>query len=220
MAGKSKKDIAVVVVHGEELMRTALRTVLERTSDVHVMCAAHDVDALTMQLRKLPDEVTVAVVQLRLPMDRLLDALHHLRRERAALQLVVLGPLTDHTVPPLVRAGVRAVLPPDVSCSELAQAVHTVAGGGLHPNAWMMGNVRQQGRPQVLDAERIRPTPREVEVLRLMYRADAPSCKVIAELCGLSERTIHTHRGHLLAKFGVASRQALLHRALELGFLP
>jgi DNA-binding NarL/FixJ family response regulator len=77
----------------------------------------------------------------------------------------------------------------------------------LHPDVatLLMRSVVEPG-PVVLE----QLTPRELDVLRLIARGR--SNKRIALALGISEKTVKTHVGHLLAKLGVTDRtQAALY---------
>ena len=61
-------------------------------------------------------------------------------------------------------------------------------------------------------------TKREFEVLR--YVAEGLSDGAVADVLGLSKRTVHFHIRNLFKKSAVGSRTALVHRASQLGWIP
>ena len=58
---------------------------------------------------------------------------------------------------------------------------------------------------------------REIEVLRLV--AEEKTDREIGAILFVSRRTVNAHVSHILEHLGVASRQAAVERARELGFL-
>jgi DNA-binding NarL/FixJ family response regulator len=74
----------------------------------------------------------------------------------------------------------------------------------------MVEEIAHGGRPRATDLL----TPRELDVLRLIARGR--SNKRIALELGVSEKTVKTHVGHLLAKLDLADRtQAALYAVRE-----
>jgi DNA-binding NarL/FixJ family response regulator len=65
--------------------------------------------------------------------------------------------------------------------------------------------------------ERSELTPRELEVLKLI--AEAHTNKEIAEILQLSEKTVETHRGHVLRKLGMRDRVELVRYAIRRGLV-
>ena len=65
--------------------------------------------------------------------------------------------------------------------------------------------------------EERQPTPRELEVLELVCRGH--SSKQIAEVLGLSHKTVSTHRMRLMAKAQVHDSISLFRWALEKGHI-
>jgi DNA-binding NarL/FixJ family response regulator len=60
-------------------------------------------------------------------------------------------------------------------------------------------------------------TPRELEVVKLI--AEAHTNKQIAQILTLSEKTIESHRGNVLAKLGMRDRVELVRYAIRRGLI-
>ncbi|MEZ4808581.1 MAG: LuxR C-terminal-related transcriptional regulator [Flavobacteriales bacterium] len=131
---------------------------------------------------------------------------------------MLLGELTERIVAQAVAYGVLAVLPSPVRVAELEQAVRRAATGGIHPNAWMIAQLKQR-RTRAVDRAPVRLTARETEVLRWLYQYAHLGYGAIAQLKGRSRRTIESHRDALFAKLRVHSRPDLLKRAMALRLL-
>ncbi len=63
-----------------------------------------------------------------------------------------------------------------------------------------------------------RPTPREMQVLRLL--AEGQTNPDIAEALGVAEKTVRAHVEHLRGKLSVPTRAALVARAFKMKLLP
>jgi DNA-binding NarL/FixJ family response regulator len=102
-----------------------------------------------------------------------------------------------------LRAGVRAVLPSDISPQQLAASLEAAAAGLvviLPAEIESIFPARDRG-PNLL-AEPL--TPRENEVLQML--AAGLGNKEIATKCGISEHTVKFHVASILGKLGAASR--------------
>ncbi|HLI82326.1 MAG TPA: response regulator transcription factor [Bryobacteraceae bacterium] len=119
-----------------------------------------------------------------------------------------------------VRAGVRAVLPPDASQGEILAAVAAAANGlavldprdleGMLASPAVTSFVSPPAEPAVL-------TPREIEVLRLM--AEGEPNKTIAWKLGISEHTAKFHAASILSKLNAASRAEAVAIGIRKGLI-
>ena len=151
--------------------------------------------------------------------------------ERAAGALLALA--AESTAPPLVavvddeagpwtsealQAGVRAVLPLDVSAAELCAAVAAAAAGFVVTRPEDAAAGGRAGRPrQALPALGPLLTPRELEVLGLL--AEGLGNKGIAARLAISERTVKFHVGAIFEKLGVTSRTEAVTAGLRRGLI-
>ena len=112
-------------------------------------------------------------------------------------------------------AGVRGVLPRDLSAQELSAAVEAVAAGlvVLQPISIQHANVRTTLPPQ-LEAL----SAREIEVLRLL--AEGSSNKTIAWKLNISEHTVKFHVNSILSKMHAGSRTEAVMLGLRRGMIP
>lgn len=121
--------------------------------------------------------------------------------------------LTDNPRP-VLRDGVRALLPRQTSSGELVAAVESVAQGLIvvHPS-FAAGLARE---PQPLEiGEPL--TAREEQVLRLM--ASGSANKEIAWQLGISEHTVKFHVGSVLDKLNAQSRTEAVARGIRSGLI-
>jgi two-component system, NarL family, response regulator YdfI len=114
-----------------------------------------------------------------------------------------------------LRAGVRGVLPRDVSAAELIAAVEAAAAGlvVLEPQSIGRAIVRTASPSQ---AEAL--SPREIDVLKLM--AEGSSNKTIAWKLNISEHTVKFHVNSILSKMNAGSRTEAVMLGLRRGLIP
>jgi DNA-binding NarL/FixJ family response regulator len=114
--------------------------------------------------------------------------------------------LDDERLLPAIQAGAAGYLLKNVEPSELARAIRAAERGEaiIDPTAAarLVEAIAENSRTVVAEPERL--TRREREVLELI--AAGRSNKRIAFELGISEKTVKTHVGHLLAKLGVTDR--------------
>jgi NarL family two-component system response regulator LiaR len=136
-----------------------------------------------------------------------LDAMRELRRRLPDSRVIVLTSFLDEErVLPAIQAGAAGYLLKNVEPSELARAISAAHRGEaiIDPTvAARLVEVLAHGAPPPGPVEE-QLTRREREVLELI--AGGRSNKRIALELGISEKTVKTHVGHVLAKLGVADR--------------
>jgi NarL family two-component system response regulator LiaR len=145
-------------------------------------------------------------------------AMRELRRRLPACRVIVLTSFADdERLLPAIQAGAAGYLLKNVQPKELARAVRAAHDGEvlLDPcvAARLVDAIAQ--RPGEEPAGQL--TQREREVLELIGRG--LSNKRIALELGVSEKTVKTHVGHVLAKLGVADRTQAALYAMRAGLL-
>lgn len=140
----------------------------------------------------------------------------HERLPRARV-IVLTSFVDDDKLLPAVRAGAAGYLLKNAEPQELARAVRAAhAGEALFDPvvaARLVEALAGAGAEEPID----RLTPRERQVLQLIGRG-LPNKQIAREL-DLSERTVKTHVGHVLAKLGVADRTQAAVVAIRAGLV-
>ena len=186
-------------------MREGLRTFLELQDGLAVVGEASDGrDALEQADALHPDVILMDLVMPKLDG---VGAMRELRRRRTGGRVIVLTSfLDDERLLPAIEAGAAGYLLKDVQPSELARAIRAAHAGEaiIDPSAAarLVRAIADGAQRTVDDRERL--TQREREVLELI--ANGRSNKRIALELGISEKTVKTHVGHVLAKLGVSDR--------------
>jgi DNA-binding NarL/FixJ family response regulator len=204
----------VLVVDDHEVVREGLRTFLELQDGIDVVGEAADGAAALVAAEELrPDVILMDLVMPRLDG---LDAMRALRERLPAARVIVLTSFLDEDrLMPALRAGAAGYLLKNTAPQELARAVRAAHAGEalLDPlvGARLVEALARDTEP--LD----RLTPREREVLVLIGRG-FPN-KLIARELGLSEKTVKTHVGHVLAKLAVNDRTQAAVIAVRAGLV-
>ncbi|MBV8990536.1 MAG: response regulator transcription factor [Solirubrobacterales bacterium] len=197
--------IRVLLVDDHAVVREGLRAFLELQDDFEVVGDASDGEQALVQAEVLrPD---VILMDLVMPNLDGVGAMRELRVRAPDSHVIVLTSfLDDDRLMPAIQAGAAGYLLKDVKPSELARAIRAADAGEaiIAPTAAarLVRAIADGSRPVLAEPERL--TRREREVLELIVKGRAN--KRIAFELGISEKTVKTHVGHLLAKLGVSDR--------------
>ena len=202
--------IRVLIADDHGVVREGLRAFLELRDGIAVAGEAADGEAAVLEAERLrPDVILMDLVMPRLDG---VAAMRALRERVPSARVVVLTSfLDDDRLLPAIRAGAAGYLLKNVQPRDLARAVRLAAAGETLIDPAVAARLvdslaDDRGR------EEAELTAREQEVLALIGRGFAN--KRIALELGISEKTVKTHVGHVLAKLGVSDRtQAALYAA-------
>ncbi|NEC91319.1 response regulator transcription factor [Streptomyces sp. SID12501] len=215
--------IRVMLVDDQVLLRTGFRMVLDAQPDMDVVAEAGDgVEALQV-LRET--EVDVVLMDVRMPK---LDGVEATRRicqgDNPPKVLILTTFDLDEYAFSGLKAGASGFMLKDVPPGELLTAIRSVHSGDavvapsttrrlLDRFAPMLPATGNQ--PQYKELERL--TDREREVMILV--AQGLSNGEIAARLVLSEATVKTHVGRILAKLGLRDRVQVVVLAYETGLV-
>ena len=210
------EPIRVLIVDDHAVVREGLRAFLQTQEGIEVAGEAADGrEAVEASARLRPDVILMDLVMPEL------DGVAAMRvlRERVpdARVIVLTSFLDDDKLLPAIRAGAAGYLLKNAEPKELARAVRAAHAGEalLDPvvAARLVETLAADGGMDPID----RLTPREREVLVLIGRG-FPNKRIAREL-DVSEKTVKTHVGHVLAKLGVTDRTQAAVLAVRAGLV-
>jgi NarL family two-component system response regulator LiaR len=208
------ESIRVLVVDDHAVVREGLRTFLELQDGIEVAGEAADgEEAIELAERLRPD---VVLMDLVMPALDGLGAMRALRDRVPNARVIVLTSFADDDkLLPALRAGAAGYLLKNAQPQELARAVRAAHAGEALLDPLVAARLVETlgGEQEPLD----RLTPREREVLELIGRG-LPN-KLIARELDVSEKTVKTHVGHVLAKLGVSDRTQAALVAVRAGLV-
>ena len=214
--------IRVLVADDQAMVREGLRMILDLQEDIEVVGEAGDGQAaLHAVAEHRPD---VVLMDIRMPVMDGLQAterlLHGGRPGPRVLVLTTFG--EDEHLYAAMRAGASGFLLKDSPRAALLHAVRTVADGSalLDPaltrrllEEWVKRPPPGAGVPEHLQ----KLTPRELDVFTGLARGRS-NAEIAAELV-LSETTVKSHVGHLLAKLDLRDRVQAVVLGYECGLV-
>ncbi len=210
----------VVIADDQTLVRSGFRMILGAAGIPVVAEAADGAQAVTAALKHRPD---VILMDIRMPE---MDGLEATRRilaspPGAVCKIIILTTFDlDQYVYAALTAGANGFLLKDVSPELLVTAVRTIRAGDalLAPSITRRLVERFATQPEdgpQLHANLSELTPRELEVLQLLARG-LSNAELAAQLY-LSEATVKTHVGRILAKLGLRDRVQAVVLAYQTG---
>lgn len=199
--------IRVLLADDEDMIRTALASLLGLEDDIEVVAQCRDGDEAVAEAERLvPD---VCLLDLEMPGLDGVEVAERLRRSVATRCVVV----TRHARPGVLRralsVGVDGFVPKSRPASDVAQVVREVAAGRRY--------VDPEIAADALSAERSPLTDRELDVLRAA--AGHATGAEIARTLHLSEGTVRNHVSSILQKLDLATRRQAVDLARERGWI-
>jgi DNA-binding NarL/FixJ family response regulator len=220
--------VRVLLVDDQALLRMGFGLVLGAEDDLEVVGEAADGRTALAQVAALrPD---VVLMDVRMPGMNGIEATERIVAEHPGTRVLVLTTFDlDEYAFAALRAGAAGFLLKDARPAELVAAIRAVASGDAVvsprvtrrmldlfsdrlPRAGASDDSPPGPDPRLADL-----TPRELEVLRTV--AEGLSNAEIAERLVLSEATVKTHVGRILAKLGVRDRVQAVVLAYETGLV-
>jgi DNA-binding NarL/FixJ family response regulator len=223
---------SVLLADDQELMRMAFRMVIESQSDLAVAGEAASGAQAVAAVRELRPEVVL--MDVRMPEMDGVEATRRIVESGAKSRIIILTTFDlDEYVYAALRAGASGFLLKDTPPAELLSAIRAVAAGDavvapsitrrlLTAYAQRLPAHAPGGGP----AEHIAPeqralleqlTAREQEVLLLVARS-LSNAEIAAQLV-LSEATVKSHVGRVLAKLNLRDRVQIVVFAYESGLV-
>jgi DNA-binding NarL/FixJ family response regulator len=197
----------VLLADDHELVRVALRAVLEEAGIEVVGEAAGGFDAIAMTDALRPD---VLLLDMRMPDMNGVEVCRHLSGEASDVRIIVLSSFADdEDVFGALSAGAASYIMKDIAPEALVAAVRNVASGQTVLDGGVAQRVLDGPRPAT-ETDDTTLSPREHEVLELM--AQGLTNREIAAKLWISGPTVKTHVSHILAKLDQPDRtQAIVH---------
>jgi DNA-binding NarL/FixJ family response regulator len=214
----------ILLADDQELLRMGFRMVLDSQEDLEVVGEAGDGEqAVSFVLRHSPD---VVLMDVRMPGTDGVEATSRIVSSGSPSRVIILTTFDiDEYAYAALRAGASGFLLKDAPPADLISAIRAVASGDavVAPSTTrrLLSNLTH--RPPVPDADGdAHPalqllTPREREVMLAVSRGLSNS-EIAAELV-LSEATVKTHVGRILAKLELRDRVQIVVFAYDIGLV-
>jgi len=207
--------IRIALVDDHALMRTGLRMILEKQSDMEIVGEADDGErGLTSIKQTQPD---IALVDVHMPGISGVELTERARRAKISTRIVILTAASEAPFPRrLLEAGAWGYLTKGCPAEELVKAIRQVADGKRYIGA----DVVQQLALATMDGDESpfqKLSARELEIAIMLSQGH--KANTIAKRLHLSEKTVATYKARLFEKLGIDNVVALANLASVHGLL-
>lgn len=207
----------VLLVDDHQVMRQALRTLLEQKTDLRIVDeASSGREAVKMAVKHEPDLVLMDVT---MPDLNGVEATSRIKKDCPNTKVIALSMHTDQQyVIKMLKAGASGYLLKNCSFDELQGAIKRVLEGGsyISPQAAdVLVNQLHSGPVKEGESELQKLTSREKEILQMI--AEAKKSKEIAEKLCISSKTVYTHRRNIMEKLQAKNAADLTRIAIKNG---
>ncbi len=207
--------LRVIVADDHTLVRAGFCSLVRHIPGVEVVAEAQDGhEALDLIAEHRPD-----IVLLDITMPRLngLDVAARVVESHPHVRVIILSMHPDEEyVLRALRIGVAGYLIKDAGTQELEMAIESVAQGKTFLSPSISEKVAQYVR-RVGDGSEEVLTSRQREVLQLI--AEGLTNREIAEILGISVKTVESHRTHLMNRLEIHDVAGLVRYAIRIGLV-
>jgi DNA-binding NarL/FixJ family response regulator len=203
----------ILIADDHPVLRSGLRILLAADPDLEVVGEAGTGEETLRLAEELhPD---VVLLDIGMPGESGIETVRRLKEKLPALRVLF---LTMHEEEGMLlealNAGGDGYVVKRADQPEIIQAIRAVRRGDVYVHPAMTRALLSQPETTARPQEPVEPlTRREIDVLRLLARGNTN--RQIAELLGLSTRTVESHRANLMGKLGLSSRVELVTYAEE-----
>jgi two-component system, NarL family, response regulator NreC len=207
-------SLRVLIVDDHEVFREGLKSLLVAQGFDVVGEASRGRAALRLARALTPD---LAILDIAMPELNGLEAARIMGRDVPKTRCIILTMHgEDAYVLEALRAGVLGFVLKSQAFSDLTQAIQAVTAGSVYLSPGISRAVVDAS----LGGGVARPDPlttREREVLHLV--AEGRTTKAIADVLGISAKTVETHRGAIMRKLDIHDTPSLVRYAIRRGLI-
>ena len=214
-------SISVLLADDQPLLRRGFRMIIEAEDDLTVTGEAGNGDEAVDRARRDPPDV--ALMDIRMPGTDGIEATRRIIAANPAVRVLVLTTFdVDEYAFGALRAGASGFLLKDVRPAELVSAIRTVASGDAVVSPRITRRILEDYTQLIPVSAARYPqlstlTVRESEVVEAVARG-LSNAEIAAALC-VSETTVKSHVGRILAKLALRDRVQIVVIAYEAGLV-
>jgi DNA-binding NarL/FixJ family response regulator len=207
-------SIRVLLADDHALVRQALKALLDREGIQVVAEASEGQEAVALAATMRPD---IAVMDISMPTMNGLDAVVELRQSSPKTKSILLTRHDeDQYVTAALQAGIRGYVLKTQAAGDLVHAIRRVHNGEVYLSPGVSGALLEAFLSKSgLPTEPL--SPRERQVLQLV--GEGKSTKEVAEILGISAKTVESHRARLMHKLDIHDVAGLVRYAIRRGLV-
>lgn len=213
--------VQILIADDHDLIRKGIRALLEKQPDFEIVAEAKDgEEAFTQTLAHKPD---ILILDINMPKSSGIEVLQRLAEISSQTEIIILSLYSDESL--LKRAvinGAKGYVLKNSAAEDLIAAIRMVAqhrtffSQELLPlinwDAWMW---EDQSTDWESNSQKL--SAREIEICQ--YIARSYTNQSIAQVLGISVKTVEKHRANLMAKLGAHDIASLIKLAIRHGIV-
>jgi DNA-binding NarL/FixJ family response regulator len=210
-AKRGNSSISVLVASDHGVMRDCLASMLRAEHDIKVVGAVADAGAALREAERLSPRIVVLGVANAVETTRQLA-----EKTPGAAILIVSATASPLAVRHSLEAGALGYLDGESSADDVVKAIRSVATGRRYLGQGLAEKIVDDRHAPARAPEQVEAlTATERNILRLV--SEGKSNAEVAEMIGLSARTVETYRLRLMRKLGIGDLASLVKYAIRQG---
>lgn len=207
--------IKVLIADDHTLVREGIKALLKEIKDIEVVGEAKDGDEIIDKIKELnPD---IILLDISMPKVNNLNFCEKIRSTSEDIKIIILSMhYSEEYVREALRYGVKGYILKDSSFSELEIAIKSVFNGEVYLSPKISNLLVKDYLEKVKDPLDML-TERQKEILKLL--AEGYSVKEIAQLIGISVKTVETHKAQIMEKLNIYDIPGLVKFAIKHGLV-
>jgi DNA-binding NarL/FixJ family response regulator len=210
--------LSIVIADDHELFRKSLVALLRNEPDFDVVGEGKNGREAVNLVEDL--RPAVAILDVAMPELNGIDAMQHIRQINPATRVIALSNYTNPSyVAGTLGAGAVGYIVKSGAAKDLIQAVRNASRGKLYLSSELTtrSTVSKSSKSADTNCPTCPLSAREREVLQLI--AEGHATKDIANLLGISETTVKTHRENIKEKLQIKDTAGLTRYAIRIGII-
>lgn len=210
----SKTKTAVILADDHALVRSGIRSLVEKLPDMEVVGEASDGrEALELIKTRKPK---IAILDISMPGLNGLEAAARIATEFPQTKVLILSMHANKQyVARALRNGIAGYLLKDAAGGELELALRTILAGQTYLSSSLSRTALELFLRQSEQSAQIELTSRQREILQLL--AEGRNSKEIAAILELSSKTVEAHRSQIMERLEIRDIAGLVRYAIQQG---
>ena len=203
--------IRIMIADRHPIVRQGLKRTFGAAGVVSIVAEAATLDELWHHIQQ--HNVDVLIGEISLLGGKAFEILEELKKRAPYVAVVVFSMYTEKFyVDEALKCGAMAYVTKTASIDELSRAIQHVVSGRHYVDSALRNSLTDQ-LWDMTSRKHQHLSPRESEVLQLI--TEGKKNREIAELLGVSAKTVSTHRAHILEKMDLTTNQQIVLHVLQ-----
>lgn len=214
----SMENIKIILADDHQLVRDGIRSLLTDAKNIEIVDEASDGFELLEKLKIISADIIVLDVSM--PRLSGIEATKKISEEYPEVKVLVLSMFTgEEFVFNAIKAGAKGYLPKNTSKKELLEAIYSINAGNEYfsesiSNIILKSYIKKAKTNDDYSGKKQNVlSSRELEILTLF--AEGNSNQVIAEKLFISNRTVESHKNHIMQKLELKTTVDLVKFAIK-----